>query len=49
MNGNVSRILEISFVLILVYLVVTNFVGFGAATSAVGGLYTSSVRTLQGR
>lgn len=49
MNENVGRILEISFILIFVYLVVTNFVGFSSATSAVGNLYTGSVRALQGR
>lgn len=49
MNENVGRILEISFVLVFVYLVVTNFVGFSAATNAIGNLYTGGVRTLQGR
>lgn len=49
MGDKVGQILEISFVLILVYLVVTNFVGFSSATNAVGNLYTSGVRTLQGR
>lgn len=49
MNENIGRILEISFVLIFVYLVVTNFVGFGAGVNAIGNLYTGSVRALQGR
>lgn len=44
-----SGIIESTFVLILVYLVVSNAYGFSTSMKAVGDLYTSSVKTLQGR
>jgi hypothetical protein len=45
----VSRILEISFTLILVYLVLANAYGFSSAVESVGSVYVSSVKALQGR
>jgi hypothetical protein len=44
-----SRILEITFVLIVLYLILTNAAAFGTATSAAGATYTQAVRALQGR
>lgn len=44
-----SGIIESTFVLILVFLVVSNAFGFSQAMQSIGDLYTSSVRTLQGR
>ena len=44
-----EQIIEGTVLLILVYLVLTNFVGFSSAANSVSSLYTSSVRTLQGR
>lgn len=45
----VSKILEITFVLVLVFLVITNANGFSSAVRAIGGVYSSAVKTLQGR
>lgn len=45
----IEQIIEGTVLLILVYLVVTNFVGFSSAANAVANVYTSGVRTLQGR
>lgn len=46
---NINKILEITFVLILVYLVVKNAQGFGSVIRNIGSVYGSSVRALQGR
>ncbi len=45
----VRQLLEITFMLILVYLIVSNAEGFSAATKAVGKVYADSVKALQGR
>lgn len=45
----IGRILEITFSLVLVYLILTNADSFARVTSAVSEAYTSAVRTLQGR
>jgi hypothetical protein len=44
-----GKVLEITFVLILVYLVLSRALGFSAAVSAIGKVYVSSVKALQGR
>lgn len=49
MNFKPTGIIESTFVLIVVYLVLANAFGFSSAMSSIGDLYTSSVRTLQGR
>jgi hypothetical protein len=49
MNRAVSQILEISFMLVLVYLVVVNADGFSSSVRALGSVYTASIKTLQGR
>lgn len=45
----IDRILEITLTLVLVYLVLSRAEGFSTALGSVGSVYTSSVRTLQGR
>lgn len=44
-----SKILESTFLLILVFLVLTNALGFDTVISAIGNVYMGAVRTLQGR
>jgi hypothetical protein len=45
----VSRIIEVTAVLIGLYLVLTNADSFGTVASATGTVYTGAVKTLQGR
>ena len=45
----VSRVLEITFVSVLVYLVLSNATGFGAVTDSIAQAYVGSVKALQGR
>ncbi len=45
----VSRVIEVTFVLIIAYLVLTNWLGFSSAVGAIGRAYTDAVRVLQGR
>ncbi len=45
----VSRIIEITFTLILVYLILNNANGFSSSVSAVSSAYNSAVKSLQGR
>lgn len=45
----VNRVLEITFVLVILYLVLNNYQGFGSVVRSVGSVYSSSVKTLQGR
>ncbi len=45
----VGRVLEISFVLILLYLVLTRASGFSSSVTAISGAYVSAVKALQGR
>jgi len=49
MKDTVGRVLEITFILVLMYLVLTNGSAFSQVTQSIGSVYTSSVRTLQGR
>lgn len=44
-----NRILEITFTLILVYLVIANAGNFGVAVSNLSSAYVRSVEALQGR
>ena len=46
---NVNRIIEGTIILVLVFLVLTNANGFDTVASAIGNVYTSAVKTLQGR
>ncbi len=45
----IDRILEITFTLVLIYLVLSRAEGFSTSLGAISGAYTSSVKTLQGR
>jgi len=45
----VSKYLEAAALLILVYLVVTNFVGFSTALGAISNANIGAVKALQGR
>ena len=47
--GSLRRWLEITFVLILVYLVLSRARGFASAIRAISGGYAESVKALQGR
>jgi hypothetical protein len=47
--ATVERWIEITFVLIVLYLVLTNSDGFSSAVRSLGSVYTQSVRALQGR
>lgn len=44
-----GKVLEITFVLILVYLVLSRALGFSMAVTSIGKVYVSSVKALQGR
>lgn len=44
-----GRILEITFVLIVLYLVLNNADHFGSAVKTIGDTYVKSVKVLQGR
>jgi hypothetical protein len=44
-----GRILEITFTLIAMFLVITNAENFSKAANAVGNVYINAVSTLQGR
>lgn len=45
----IDRVLEITFTLILIYLVLSRAEGFSTSIGAISGAYTESVRALQGR
>ena len=45
----VGRVIEVTFILVLAFLILTNAEGFYTSLSAVGQTYTAGVKTLQGR
>lgn len=45
----ISKVLEITFVLIMTYLVIANAAHFSMAIQALGAVYGNSVKVLQGR
>lgn len=45
----VSRVLEITFTLVLVYLILANAHGFSSSVSSISQAYNSAVKTLQAR
>jgi hypothetical protein len=45
----VGKVLEITFVLIVAYLVLANAHNFSIAAQTVGSVYEGAVKTLQGR
>lgn len=46
---NVSRIIEVTATLIIVYYVAVHADGFSRVINAIGSVYASSVKALQGR
>lgn len=46
---NVERLLEITFTLILVYLILTQAKGFSSSVRSLSSAYTEGVKALQGR
>jgi hypothetical protein len=46
---NVDRILEITFTLIILYLVLSRAEGFSEVVRSISSAYIGSVKTLQGR
>jgi hypothetical protein len=44
----VGRVVEVTFLLVLTFLVLTNAGGFSMAMSSLAGAYSTAVRTLQG-
>lgn len=44
-----SRVIEATVVLIVLYLVLANATGFSSAVRSLGGAYVGAVKTLQGR
>lgn len=49
MDKLAKRWIEITFILILTFLILSRASGFSAAVRAVGSVYAQSVRALQGR
>lgn len=47
--GTISKILSGTALLIAVYLVVDNAKGTASVINSLGGVYTKSIKTLQGR
>jgi hypothetical protein len=45
----VRQVIELTLVLVALYLVLTNASGFANVARSLGGVYTSSVKALQGR
>lgn len=44
-----GQIIELTFLLIMAFLILSNADSFGTGARAVADVYTSAVRTLQGR
>lgn len=47
--STIEKILEGTFVAILIYLVVTNAIGFSSIVGTTGNVYVNSIKALQGR
>lgn len=47
--NNLSRWLEITFILILLYLVLSRALGFSSVVRSIGKVYVDAVKALQGR
>ena len=45
----VRQVIEVTLVLIVLYLILNNREGFSSAVRSIGSVYGSSVKTLQGR
>ena len=48
-EGTIGKILEITFVAVLVYLILKNAGGFNTVAGASAGAYSTAVKALQGR
>lgn len=49
MGGNLSKIISLTATLIMLYLIVKNASGTTSVIKSLGSVYTSGVKTLQGR
>lgn len=49
MGQFLDHVVEVSFTLILVYLILNNATGFSSVLSTAGNVYVQSVKALQGR
>lgn len=49
MKESVTQILEITFTLVLIYLILSRALGFSSVVSSIGRVYVESVKALQGR
>jgi hypothetical protein len=49
MSNTVKQVLEITFVLVLMYLVLSNGTAFNSIVSSIGSVYVNAVKTLQGK
>lgn len=49
MGNFFDRLFEVTFTLVLVYLILNNAVGFSSAVTAAGNVYVNAVKALQGR
>lgn len=45
----VGRVIEVTLVLIVLYLVLSNAFGFSSAIASIGKVYVNAVKALQGR
>lgn len=45
----INRWMEITFILIIAYLILTNAFGFTSAVKSIASAYTGAVKVLQGR
>ena len=49
MSQFAEHVIEVTFTLIVVYLVLANAFGFSSAVTSIGNVYVQSVKALQGR
>lgn len=49
LSETVGRILEITFVAVILYLILANAFGFSSIVTSLGNVYVKSVGALQGR
>lgn len=49
MSEFLNHVVEVTFTLVLVYLILANSVGFSSVITSAGSVYVNSVKALQGR
>lgn len=49
MFGIMNRVLEVTVVLVMAYLIIANAKNFSIAVQSIGGAYAGAVKVLQGR